>query len=48
MDWGGCLCLCSTEELVKYLTEPEGNILVDDFVSQLDPVGICRNHYESY
>ena len=39
-----CVCLCSNEELEKFLDEKEGSVLVEDYVRNMDAVSLHASH----
>ena len=39
-----CVCLCSDEDLNKYLDDKESTVLIEDFVRNLDAVSLVQPH----
>lgn len=39
-----CVCLCSDEELNKFLDDKESTVLMEDFVRNLDAVSLVQSH----
>ena len=39
-----CVCLCSNEELEKFLDEKEGSVQVEEYVRNMDAVSPHASH----